>query len=396
MKSSLFTHNGLVTLCIYNNLFDTALVHLTESNYFILLPGYKRLNFSNYLADLMAISFPHVAVIGAGISGLSTANLLVQSSYKSQVTLIAENFSPHTTSDLAGASLWIATQGTLASAGSRYKLWARTTYKYFYNLAASPLAGKLCISLVPYYEMLDDEKREEPWWKNEVLGFRHVGEEEMKLLQYPVEKKCWSYSMLMMPCGPFLTWQMEQFKTNGGVVVQRRLESLEEIDGTYDIIVNCTGLGSRQLVNDPEVYPVRGQLIVVKAPWVKHAFDYETKDSVLTYVLPRANDVVLGGTADVGNWSTQVDPLVSKAIMERCCMYVPGLSTAEVVKEVVGLRPGRSSVRLEVDEVTLKKSTIVHNYGHGGQGVVFSRGCALETVSLVEECLYKSGFLIKP
>ena len=344
------------------------------------------------------MAIPRIAVIGAGISGLSTANLLAQSAYKPQVTLIAENFSPNTTSDVAGASMWLAVEGSLATSGNRHKQWARTTYKYLYNLLASPLAGKLCISLVPYYEVFgdhDERSRGDPWWKNDVLGFRHVGEEEMRLLHYPVGKKCWSYSMLMMPCGPFLTWQMEQFKANGGVVVQRRLESLEEIDGTYDIIVNCTGLGSRQLVNDPEVYPIRGQAIVVKAPWVKHAFDYETKDNVLTYVYPRANDIILGGTADVGNWSTQVDPLVSKAIMERCCMYSPGLSTAEVVKEVVGLRPGRSTVRLEVDKVTLKKSTIVHNYGHGGQGVVFFRGCTLETVSLVEDCLDKKEFPIK-
>jgi len=308
--------------------------------------------------------------------------------------LIAEKLSPNTTSDVAGASMWLAVEGSLVTSGSRHKKWARATYKYLYSLLASPLAGKLCISLVPYYEMFDEE-REDPWWKNDVLGFRHVDEEELKLLHYPLDKKCWSYSMLMMPCGPFLAWQMAQFKANGGVVVQRRLESLEEIDGTYDIIVNCTGLGSRQLVNDPEVYPVRGQVIIVKAPWVKHAFDYETKDNVLTYVYPRANDVVLGGTADVGNWSTQVDPVVSKAIMERCSMYIPGLSTAEVVNEVVGLRPNRSTVRLEVDEAILKKSTVVHNYGHGGQGVVFFRGCALETLSLVEYCLHKKGFLIE-
>jgi len=337
---------------------------------------------------------PRIVVIGAGISGLSTANLLVRSSYNPQVTLIAEKFSPNTTSDVAGASLWLAVDGSLVSSGSRRKQWARTTYKYLYSLLASPLAGKLCISLVPYYEVFDGE-REDPWWKNNVLGFRHVGEEELKLLCYPVDKKCWSYSMLMMPCGPFMAWQMEQFKANSGVVVQRRLESLEEIDGTYDIIVNCTGLGSRQLVNDLEIYPVRGQVVIVKAPWVKHAFDYDTKDNVLTYVYPRANDVVLGGTADVGNWSTEVDPLVSKAIMERCCAYIPGLSMAEVVKEVVGLRPSRNEIRLEVDETILKKSTVVHNYGHGGQGVAFFRGCALETLSLVEDCLHKKGFLIQ-
>ena len=119
--------------------------------------------------------------------------------------------------------------------------------------------------------------------------------------------------------------------------------NLEEIDGTYDIIVTCTGLVSRQLVNDPELYP-------------------------------RVDNVVLHGTADLGNWSTQVDPgsLVSKAIMGRCCMRIP---KAEVVKEVEGLRSSINKVRLEVDEMMLKKSMVVHNYGHGGLGVTFFRGC---------------------
>ena len=92
------------------------------------------------------------------------------------------------------------------------------------------------------------------------------------------------------------------------------------------------------------------------------------------------------------NWSTQVDPLVSKAIMERCCMRIPGLSKAEVVKEVVGLRPSRNEVRLEIDETMLKRSMVIHNYGHGGLGVTFFRGCAIDAVKLVEHCLIQKGF----
>jgi len=43
------------------------------------------------------------------------------------------------------------------------------------------------------------------WWKSNALGFCQVDEEEMKLLHYPVDKKCWSYFVLMMPCGALLT-----------------------------------------------------------------------------------------------------------------------------------------------------------------------------------------------
>ena len=332
-----------------------------------------------------------IAVVGAGIAGLSTANLLVQSPYKPLVTILADKFSPNTTTDLAGAIIW-PLEGNLGSSDTRREGWIRITFQYLYSLFSSPLAGRLGISLIPTYEIFDGE-REDPWWKDCVLGFRHVGASEMETLHYPANKSCWSFSTMIMQCGSFLAWQMEQFKANGGRVVQKRLKSLQEIDGQYDVIVNCTGLGSKELVNDDQVYPVRGQTIIVKAPWVKHAFSYTEDDKVID-VLPRADNVLLGGTEDIGDWSEHVDPLVSKGIMERCCKYFPGLSTAPVIREVVGLRPGRKTVRLEVDNTITKCSTVIHNYGHQGQGVTFCRGCALDAVKLVEDCLLRKGFTV--
>ena len=334
---------------------------------------------------------PRVAVIGAGIIGLPTAVLLADVFCKPEVTLISEKFSPDTTSNASGAIIWPADGSNIGSADARRLEWTRLTFQYLYECFASPLAGKLDISVIMTYEPFYGQ-REDPWWKDYVLGFHHAREEEMKMLHCPGGIKCWAYSTLIMPCDKFLSWQMEQFKAKGGRVMERRLESLQEIDGQYDIIVNCTGLGSRELVNDNQLYPVRGQTIIVKAPWIKHAFIFEEKNNVITYILPRADDVLLGGTEDIGDWSERVDPLTSKAIMERCCKYLPGLSTAPVIREVVGLRPGRKTVRLEVDNTITKHSTVIHNYGHGGQGITFFRGCALDAVKLVEDCLLRKGF----
>ena len=259
-------------------------------------------------------------------------------------------------------------------------------------MLSSPLAGRLKISLVPLYEIFDG-KREEPWWRDAVLGFRHVGASELKTLHLPPDKSCWYFSTVVMSGESFLAWQMAQFKANGGKVLHKRLKNLQEIDGQFDIIVNCTGLGSRELVNDNELYPVRGQSIIVKAPWVKHGCGYtDATNNVATIVVPQADIVHLGGTTDIGDWSEHVNPLISKGIMERCCKYFPGLSTAPVVREVVGLRPGRKTVRLEVDDTITKHSTVIHNYGHQGQGITFFRGCALDVVNLAENCLLKRGF----
>jgi len=333
---------------------------------------------------------PRIAVIGAGITGLPTAVLLTETLYNSEVTLIAEMFSPNITSDIAGAIILPLDNPSLGSAELRKRSWNKSTFTYLYELLSSPLAGNLDISLVQMYEMFDDDV-EDPWWKDFVLGFRHVGEEEMKVLRYPTDKKCWCFSTISMPCGQFLHWQLKLFKTNGGLVIQKRLESLQKIDGIYDIIVNCTGLGMK-LLNDRELYAVKDQHIMVKAPWIKHALSHEVES--LVYIIPRGDVVVLGGIADIGNWSDHVDPVVSKQIMERCCKFIPALSTAEVIKEVAGLRPGRNTVRLEVDETALKTSTVIHNYGHGGQGVTLFRGCAEEVIHLVKTTLQEKGFLL--
>lgn len=330
-----------------------------------------------------------VAVIGAGIMGLPTAVLLTEAHYKPEVTLIAENFSPDITSDVAGAVV-LPLDGPLGSRDPRRQRWNKQTFDYLHDLFASPLASKLEISLVQMYEMFEEE-REEPWWKDYVFGFRNVGKNELEVLRLPTDKSCWTFTTMTIACHSYLLWQLEQFKASGGKVIQKKVNSLQKIDGDYDVIVNCTGLGSKELVNDELMNPVRGQCMLVKAPWIKHVFAYEGHDS-LTYVIPRNDVVVIGGTVGIGEWSEEVDPEVSKRIMERCCRFLPGLTTAKVVKEMVRLRPARSSVRLEIDEALTRHSTVVHNYGHGGQGITFFRGCVLETVKLVDSCLQKKGF----
>ena len=57
------------------------------------------------------------------------------------------------------------------------------------------------------------------------------------------------------------------------------------------------------------------------------------------YVHPRAQDCILGGTLEKGEWDTAVDPVAGAAIVERCCDLAPALRGAQVLEQVVGLRP---------------------------------------------------------
>jgi len=153
------------------------------------------------------------------------------------------------------------------------------------------------------------------------------------------------------------------------------------------LIVNCTGVGAKELVGDTEVYPIRGQVVKVKAPWVRHFLNSVDESSErLVYILPRSDCVILGGTAEKNQWDTTVDPKVTQTILDGAEKLSPGISKAHIIKQWVGLRPGRTRVRLEVEILPLFEAhqsvPVIHNYGHGGSGATLCWGCAKEVVQL--------------
>lgn len=64
---------------------------------------------------------------------------------------------------------------------------------------------------------------------------------------------------------------------------------------------------------------------------------------------------------------------------------------AEFVREWVGLRPGRPSVRLEIQPERAsglrKVMPVIHNYGHGGAGLTLSWGCAGHVLEILDDWL---------
>lgn len=123
---------------------------------------------------------------------------------------------------------------------------------------------------------------------------------------------------------------------------------------------------------------------LVHAPWLKTAFyaDYDT------YILPGFNGIVtLGGTRQYESYNMQINKYDSISIRERCEALVPSLASASVVREAVGLRPYRNTVRIEcelINDFQGKKLRVIHNYGHGAYGVTTSPGTAAYAVQLLK------------
>ena len=118
-----------------------------------------------------------------------------------------------------------------------------------------------------------------------------------------------------------------------------------------------------------------GQVLRVKAPWMNNVVFWGT-----SYIIPNVDTVVLGGTAQKGNWDTTVSEADTTRIMDDVCVLYPAMREAKIERAWAGLRPGRTPLRIE-SEVRGADRLIVHNYGHGGSGITLAMGCAEEVVT---------------
>ena len=303
-------------------------------------------------------------MIGAGVNGPSSGIRLLENGWK--VTIWASEFSPNTTSDVA-AALWYP---FLSAPVEKTDNWGSNTYRVLENLSGLPDTG---VAMTPTYEYFRDTQSD-PSWKEVVQNFeRRTG----SLPEGYVE--CFSFVTPVIEMPIYLRWLRRQYDSLGGALQQRTVSSFDDFPDVFNAVVNCTGLDSGALLNDDEVYPVRGQIIRVKSSMAEMHLDQQIE--TLAYIVPRSEDVVLGGVAQQGNWNLNVSDEDHDSILEKCGSIIPELKNAEVIEDLVALRPGRTVVRLERE--ILGKHPVVHNYGHGGSGVTLSWGCADEVVELV-------------
>jgi D-amino-acid oxidase len=304
-----------------------------------------------------------VTVVGAGVVGLSCAVQLAESGH--EVRVVARDLPLRTTSAVA-AALW---HPYLAFPVERVTTWAGITYDAFAQIAAAePASGVHLVSGVE----LRRERGDPPWWAASVAEL--IKAEPSTLPDGYAEG--WSLVSPVVDMPVYLPWLIER--------AQRADVSLRHAELTHwpvdtDAIVNATGLGGVALHRDSTVYPVRGQVV-----YVEHAdvSQWWLDESGPTYVVPRTRDIVVGGTEEVGSWSTSPDPQIAREILERAAHLEPKIATAKIIGHGAGLRPARPTVRLERED-RVAGPPIIHCYGHGGGGVTLSWGCAEEVAGLL-------------
>lgn len=312
-----------------------------------------------------------VTVVGCGVIGLTAAIRMREAGLG--VSILTAALPLQTTSSVA-AALWLPYK---AYPEDRVLAWGHETFEVFEELSRFPESGVRMREGVEIWR----QKVPDPWWMSAVPDVRRC--EQHELPPGYTDGHAFTAPVIEMPV--YLGYLLDRFTGSGGRVEHSVVSSLDEIDGG-DVVVNCAGLGARELVGDNSMKPIRGQILRVRNPGLERFVLDEANPEGVTYVIPRSEDCILGGTSEDGEWSTEPDPQTAAAILKRCIKLEPRLAEAGVLEHKVGLRPGRPEVRLEKEDVPHAPPRI-HNYGHGGSGVTLSWGCAEETLHLVRQAL---------
>jgi glycine/D-amino acid oxidase-like deaminating enzyme len=264
-----------------------------------------------------------VAVLGAGVVGLTTARLVQEAGYP--VTIYAKALPPETTSNIAGGQWYPSLlydsdkltptfEQQLVAAASyayqRYQIMIGDDYgvRWMTNYLVSDSppgdsdTDRLLRSMLPEARDLGAGARG--------LGYSYVGQFDGMLIEPP----------------RFLRAMLRDVHIAGGRVEVRDFHTPADVAALPESLVfNCTGLGAGALFGDTELTPMRGQLaVLLPQPEVDYAL--ETGDGM--YMFSRSDGVILGGTADRDNWSTQVDPATTERLISRHARIAQRLACA--------------------------------------------------------------------
>jgi D-amino-acid oxidase len=324
-----------------------------------------------------------ILVIGCGVSGLTTGVRLAEAGHS--VTIWATNLpgNGHTgssaiTSEVA-AAVWYPYK---AYPQDRVNAWGATTYNILQQLAAQESPEEHGIILSTVLEVFSLPTAD-PWWLSTVKAtFRHAYPDELP----PGYTDGYVFQAPVVDMSVYLGYLQRRFTGLGGTIEERTISGLDQALAECPIVANCTGLGARSLVSDILLYPSLGQVVRIRK---QDAFQRVVMDDYgpnkVAYIVPRLHDVVLGGIDDEHNENLRPDPEVTASILRRCGNLVREISQIQpedILGLACGLRPVRSEVRLELEQIPPGR-WVVHNYGHGGAGVTLSWGCAAEVVDLV-------------
>jgi glycine/D-amino acid oxidase-like deaminating enzyme len=249
-----------------------------------------------------------VAVLGAGVIGLTTARLVQEAGFP--VTIYAGALPPDTTSNIAGGQWLPSSYYEREAVTPEWQMQDQAAIDYSYRRFQIMAGERYGIRWLPHYFEASAPRPGAPPPESSPTkpGLKLLGPGEHP---FPFD---WTrrYQVMFIEPPRFLPALLRDIQVAGGKVEVRQFASPGEVAALPETLVfNCTGLGTRALFGDEDLYPIRGQLeVLLPQPEVTYALGGRSG-----YMFPRRDGIILGGTYDRNIWSTAPDPATTDSII---------------------------------------------------------------------------------
>ena len=245
-----------------------------------------------------------VAIIGAGVTGLTCGVVFAERGYRTAI--FAKETGEHTTSS-AAAAIWFPYH---VEPAEKVIPLALKTFDVLTDLARVPEAG---VSIIDLRQFSRTGEISIPDWAIP-LGASVIpsGVEQSRGFA-----SGYAIRVPLMDTTVYLDYLMARFRKGGGEIhANVCFEKLEHLDAKFDFVINCAGIGARELVDDLDLEPHRGQVAIV--PRIEDfSCAIVCDDAPLMYAIPRPNDCVFGGTNELSD-QLATDPETTARIVAQC------------------------------------------------------------------------------
>lgn len=327
--------------------------------------------FAAAAAGSTEIAGMQVTVVGCGVIGMSISAALVDAG--AVVNVIAEKRPTFTTSCVA-AGLIEPVAGTADPAGAALELDAfRRSYRTWAARALSRDGLVVRRRVIVY-----TRGRTAPLpWHDAVDDYRELSRGERHPLF--VDHQAAAFTSLVVDTRRWLEAAHRHLEARG---VRFTIGRVNSLDLPGDLIVNAAGVQAGLLAGDDSVFRGDGHVVYVRRPaGVRDVLMEESRSEAdmrrealpinMRYLIPRVDDVVLGGTLiDSADLSREPRPWpqVARRILELAIEIEPRLSGAPVLGYRVAARPRRrAGTRLDLERSSGRPG-VLHCYGCGGSG----------------------------
>ncbi|HEU5482162.1 MAG TPA: FAD-dependent oxidoreductase [Sphingomicrobium sp.] len=245
-----------------------------------------------------------VAVLGAGIMGLSTARLVQDAGFP--VTIYTAELPPDTTSNVAGGQIYPHAVFDDDAVTPEFMGQYTRAMDYSWRRFQIMIGDQYGIRWLPTFEQASGP---EP----KLLPTFPPVDRMLSSSEHPFPLEgVVHYDTMYVETGRYLRQMVRDVYDAGGKIEVRRFTAPAEVSALSEgLIFNCTGLGARELFGDTELQPVRGQLaILLPQPEVRYA-----AAGSFGYMMPRDDGIVLGGTFERDEWSTVPEPAAISRIL---------------------------------------------------------------------------------